>query len=498
MSCEKIDQLNMSLHALDHAMAILGADEATNMPSGGGESRAFSLSHLAAMHHEKASAPHIADWIDVAENENLTPDQRLGLAEFSRLYHQRTCLPADFVRQKTAATLACEQMWRTARPREDWKSLEPLLDRVINISRQEAHMRAEATGLAPYDALIDQYDPGSTMAEINPVFSRLKTFLKTFLPRAIASQQERHAKHPLKSLTGTFPVEKQRALGLSCMKQMGFDFTHGRLDVSHHPFCGGVPTDIRMTTRYDTDSFLQGLMGTLHETGHALYEQGLPRTNTHWPHNLARGMAMHESQSLFVEMQVVRSREFWEWAMPQVATHLGDHVFDGWSVTDVLDLVNRVERGFIRVEADEVTYPLHVIMRYEMEQDLISGDLDVAGIPDVWAQKMQEYLDLDTSNNLSDGPMQDVHWPAGLFGYFPSYTLGALMAAQQWVAMEKHIPDAREQISQGNFEPVNHWRHENIWSRASHASTSQILTDATGEPLNPDHFIAHLEKRYVG
>ncbi|HHS82826.1 MAG TPA: carboxypeptidase M32, partial [Devosia sp.] len=467
MSFEKLDQLNRKLHAIGHAMAILGADEAIHMPPGGGKGRADSLSSLAAMQHEMASTPRIADWIEKAQGENLTADQKIGLEEFSRLFRQRTCLPPDLVRRKTATAMACEQLWRQARPEGDWKSLQPLLQDVIELAREEAGLRAAATGLAPYDALIDQYDPGSTMAEIDPVFSRLKSFLTSFLPRALEAQKKRHADQPLKPLKGPFPVEKQRALGLAAMEQLGFDFTHGRLDISHHPFCGGVPTDVRMTTRYDTDSFIQGLMGTLHETGHALYEQGLPRQQAHWPHNLARGMAMHESQSLFVEMQIVRSRPFWQWALPLLARQLGSSAFEGWSVEDMLAHVNVIERGYIRVDADEVTYPLHVILRYELEQDLIDARLDARDLPEAWNAKMEEYLGLNTLDKVADGPMQDVHWPAGLFGYFPSYTLGALMAAQQWHAMERKIPDATDRISRGDFATINDWRRENIWSRAS-------------------------------
>ncbi len=496
MSFEKLDTLNHTLHALTHAMAILGADESTNMPTGGGEARAEALSTLAAMEHEKASAPEIADWIDTAQNQDLSVDQAAGLAEFKRLYQQRTCLPAEFVGRKTKSAMMCEQAWRGLRARGDWNSLAPLLSEVIDFAREEAQMRADATGLAPYDALIDQYDPGSRMAEIDPIFAQVKSFLKSFLPEALETQKQRHGKRPLKPLNGPFPIEKQRALGHAAMQQVGFDFSHGRLDTSHHPFCGGVPTDIRMTTRYQTDTFLPGLMGILHETGHAQYEQGLPRASAHWPHNLARGMGIHESQSLFVEMQINRSPMFWKWAMPQVDKHLGTHVFEGWEIEDVLAHVNLIEAGFIRVDADEVTYPLHVIMRYEMEQDLISGAMQVKDIPEAWNAKIQDYLDLSTRDNMPDGPMQDVHWPAGLFGYFPSYTLGAMMAAQQWAALVKEIPDAPEQIETGDYSAINAWRSKNIWQQGSRLSTPDLMKSATGEALNPDYFIAHLKKRY--
>jgi carboxypeptidase Taq len=282
------------------------------------------------------------------------------------------------------------------------------------------------------------------------------------------------------------------------MAALGFDFTHGRLDVSHHPFCGGVPDDVRMTTRYRTGEFLSALMGVMHETGHALYEQGLPKEWSHWSVGAARGMAVHESQSLFVERQIGGNPAFWDWALPEVHQHLGKDAVAGWNPEDVLAHVQKVERSYIRVDADEATYPLHIILRFELERDLLAGRLNAADIPEAWHTKMVEYLGLKTIDNPADGPMQDVHWAAGLFGYFPSYTLGAMLAAQQWHAIESVIPDVTEQMRQGHFEPLNAWRRENIWQEASNWPTPDLITRATGEPLNPAHFMAHLKARYLG
>lgn len=497
MSFEKLDELNLKLNGFDHALAILGADEAISMPEGGGEQRAEAVSMLAGLRHETASAPEIADFIDAAETESLTDDQKLGLAEFKRLYTNLICLPSEFVRRQSAANMRCEQLWRNLRPKGDWTSFAAALEGVVEMAREEAQLRADATGLAPYDAMMEQYDPGNRAADITPVFERLKTELKALLPEVLEAQEKRLRDHPLKTPQGPFPVANQRALGLSVMEPVGFDFHHGRLDTSHHPFCGGVATDVRMTTRYSEDGFLNSLLGVLHETGHAIYNQGLPRENAHWPHNHERGMGVHESQSLFVEMQIARSPEFWQWARPLVDEHIGPDALDGWSDTDILNFVNLVEPGYIRVDADEVTYPLHVIMRYEIEQALISGDMQVKDIPEVWNARMTEYLGLSTLNDMTNGPMQDVHWSAGLFGYFPSYTLGAMMAAQQWAAMERALPDARAGIAKGDFSAVNAWRRDNIWSQGARWSTPELMTRATGEPLNPDYFIAHLKKRYL-
>jgi carboxypeptidase Taq len=281
------------------------------------------------------------------------------------------------------------------------------------------------------------------------------------------------------------------------MRVVGFDFTHGRLDTSHHPFCGGVPSDVRMTTRYTTDEFLSSLMGILHETGHGLYEQGLPGTWSHWPSGKARGMSMHESQSLFVEKQIARSAEFWDFALPLVREHLGPSAIDGWDLDDALAHVHRIEPGLIRVDADEATYPLHVILRFEIEQDLVSGRLAPRDVPEAWDEKMRSYLGLSTIDNPADGPMQDVHWPSGAIGYFPSYTVGALIAAQLWAALERDHPAVREEIRRGEFAAVKAWLYENIWSKASLLPSGQIIRNATGEALDPRHFEAHLQRRYL-
>ncbi len=492
MSFARLDERGRKLEALEHALAILGADEATQMAVGGGEKRAEAMAALAGMHHRQATAPEIGDRNAAAETDAHNEEQQTAVREFRRHYTNLTCLPAEFVERQTATRMRSEQLWRSLRAKNDWAGYLPALEGVIALVREEAAMRAEKLGLDPYDALMEQYDPGHRAAAIAPVFAELKAFLVDFVPQALAAQEKRLAASPLKPLSGTYPIDRQRELGLAMMAAIGFDLTHGSLSVSHHPFCGGVPTDVRITTRYKTSDFLSALMGVLHETGHALYEQNLPAAWAHWPVGKARGMAMHESQSLFVEKQVGRNPAFWDWALPMVEKHLGE----SWSKADILPHVHFVERGLIRVDADEVTYPLHVILRFEMEQELVAGRLDAADIPEAWDAKMRAYLGLATIDNAADGPMQDVHWPAGAFGYFPSYTLGAMMAAQQWAALAKAHPTAEEDMAAGRFEAINAWRRQNIWSQASRASTPEILERATGEKLNARHFMDHLQQRY--
>jgi len=493
----KLDALSRRLEAIEHAQSMLGVDEAVMMPVGGGEKRAEAMATLAGLYHEMATAPQVGDWLADAEAEPLDEMQALALGEFRRVYTNMTCLSSEFVSRQVNARIRSEQLWRELRPTGDWKTFLPAFEGVVATAREESQLRADVLGLAPYDAMMEQYDPGNRATDIDPVFAGLKAFLKDFVPEALAHQEDKLARRPLKPLNAPFPIDRQKALGLVMMEAIGFDFDHGRLDVSHHPFCGGVPTDIRMTTRYTEAEFLTSLMGTLHETGHGLYEQNLPQEWTHWPVGRARGMAIHESQSLFVEKQIARSPEFWEWAMPHVRETLGEEAVAGWELEDVLAHVHLIERGLIRVDADEATYPLHVILRYEIEKDLIEGRLAARDVPEAWDAKMREYLGLSTIDNMKDGPMQDVHWPSGALGYFPSYTLGAIIAAQLWAAIERDHPSARDDMRHGRFVALNDWRRDRIWREASRYSTPDLLKRATGEPLSARHFEEHLRRRYL-
>jgi carboxypeptidase Taq len=494
---DKLAELGRKLEAVEHAQSILGVDEQVMMPVGGGEKRAEAMSVLAGMYHEMATAPEIADWLAAAEEEPLDDMQRAAIREQARMYTNMTCLTSEFVQRQVIARMRSEQLWRELRPKNDWATFLPAFESVVALAREESEMRAKALGLEPYDAMMEQFDPGNRAADITPVFERLKVFLKDFIPDAIAHQDRKRAARPLKPLNAPFAVERQKALGLAVMEALGFDFEHGRLDVSTHPFCGGVPTDVRMTTRYTEQEFLSSLMGIIHETGHGLYEQNLPKEWGHFAVGKARGMAIHESQSLFVEKQIGRSPEFWEWAMPLVRQHLGPESIAGWDIEDLLAHVHEVKTGLIRVDADEATYPLHVILRYDIEKGLIEGTIQPKDVPAEWHDRMSAWLGLDTRDNYKDGPMQDVHWPGGAFGYFPSYTLGAMIAAQLWASLEKDHPSARDDMRHGRFVDINNWRRDRIWSQASRWSTPELLVKATGEKLNGKYFEEHLRRRYL-
>ncbi|NIF22017.1 carboxypeptidase M32 [Candidatus Pantoea multigeneris] len=474
-----------------HLGAIAGWDMHTMMAPGGSQARGEALAELSVLQHELLTDSKLGQWLEAAAQEDLNDIERANLNEMKRAWQQATLLPASLVEAKSIAGSRCEHAWRQQRPANDWQGFAANLKDVVRLSREEAQLRAEANGTSRYDALLDLFEPGMTSAKLDITFGELKSWLPDLLQRVVAKQSQ----HPLVQPQGPFAIGAQRDLGLSIMKTLGFDFQHGRLDVSAHPFCGGVPEDVRITTRYKDDHFLSAMMGVIHETGHARYEQNLPKTWRGQPVALARSTAVHESQSLFMEMQLGRSREFLQFILPQVTTLLGAQ--PALEAENFIRLTQQVKPGFIRVDADELSYPAHVILRYEIERALIEGEIEVEDIPALWDEKMQQSLGLDTRGNYRDGPMQDIHWTDGAFGYFPTYTLGAIYAAQLFQSVELAIPQLRDLLVQGELGAVFDWLQQNIWQHGSRFPTDQLLRNATGNTLDTSCFRRHLERRYL-
>jgi carboxypeptidase Taq len=370
--------------------------------------------------------------------------------------------------------------------------VKPALQAVLNLVREAAQAKAARLNRSPYDALLDEYEPGGSSAEIDPVFDDLAAFLPGFRERVLQHQDRRPS--PM-ALEGPFSIDKQRELGQRIMAAMGFDFSHGRLDTSLHPFCGGVPDDVRITTRYDEGDFAKSLMGVIHETGHALYERGLPPDWRHQPVGQARGMSIHESQSLLMEMQACRSPHFIEFMAPLAREAFG---VDGpaWNADNIHRAYIRVKPDYIRVDADEVTYPAHVILRYRLEKALIAGDMTLDDLPSAWNAGMRELLGI-TPPTDREGCLQDIHWYDGAWGYFPTYTLGAMTAAQLFEAACKAHPEIPASIRRGDFSLLLDWLRRNVHGHGSRLSARELLTQATGRPLDPAVFKRHLETRYL-
>lgn len=489
----KLQQQFKRLSRIQHAAAICGWDQAAMMPEGGNNARGEALAELSVISHQLLTAPELDDWFEEAHEEITDALDIANLATMKRAWQHATLLPQDLVEATSIANSRCEHAWRQQRKNNDWQGYNTNLKEVVRLAREQAGYFAEHAGLNRYDALMDIYEPGMSSNKVDNLFGEIKTWLPGLIDEAEEKQKTRQVITP----QGPFPTEQQRQLGLNIMGLLGFDFQHGRLDTSTHPFCGGVPEDVRITTRYDEQNFMSALLGVIHETGHARYEQNLPRTLAGLPVGQARSMGVHESQSLFFEMQLARSLPFTRLIAPRIAEAFQRQQDPAFSADNLYQLNTRVKRGFIRVDADEVTYPAHVILRYEIERELIEGGIDTEHIPDLWNEKMESLLGLSTAGKNDIGCMQDIHWAGGAFGYFPSYTLGAMYAAQLFNAAQQHLPGLEEKIGNGDLGGLFEWLNKAIWSKASTLSTDELMRQATGEALNSHYFKQHLQQRYL-
>ena len=480
------------LGLVNEAVAMLHWDTAAMMPDGAAGARAEQLAELKVIAHDILTDPHLLDLLDDAGRDGLDDWQHANLAEMRRLWLHATAVPGDLVAAYSRACSECEMAWRKARPANDFAAIQPRLQRVLDLTREVAAAKAVKLGVSPYEALLDQFEPGGQIAEIDRLFDHLAPQLPALIEGALAVQAAHQ--QPLRP-RGPFPVEAQRQAARQLMTRLGFEFDHGRLDQSLHPFCGGTADDVRITTRYDEADFARALMGVLHETGHALYERGLPAAWRRQPVGEPRGMSIHESQSLLIEMQVCRSREFLEFAAPILRERFGGRGPE-WEAANLYRLGTRVARSLIRVDADEVTYPAHVILRYRLERALISAELDLADLPDAWSEGMERLLAV-TPPDDRDGCLQDIHWYDGALGYFPSYTLGAMAAAQLMAAARRDIAGLDTALGKGDLSPLLHWLGTKLHSQGSRLEFNELLIHATGKPLDPADFEAHLAARYL-
>lgn len=491
MSYQQLTQHFQTMHRLGHFVALGHWDSSAMMPSGGAQARNHALTELNGVLHKMSTDPRLTEWISAAKAESLGELEQRNLELIERTCKGQNCLSSELVEALSIATMDCEHAWRTQRPNNDWQGFKANFAPVVKLTRQMAAQRGEAFAMAPYDALLDSFEPDLQRTSIEQIFTDLKQWLPATIEQVTAKQAQESVIWP----EGPFAIDKQKQLAHTVMEAMGFDFDGGRVDESVHPFCGGVSEDVRLTTRYDENDFITGLLGIIHETGHACYEQNLPRSPEGQPINDALGMAMHEAQSLSFEMQIARTPEFCEWLAPILVDTFGPQ--PAFASDNLYKLMTRVTPGKIRVDADEVTYPMHVILRYEIEVALMDGEIEIDDIPMLWQQKMQDYLGIDVSGDYRDGCLQDTHWTAGGFGYFPTYTLGAMTAAQLIETLRQRQPDAIEAIRLGDFTGVYGFLQQHVWQAGSQQNSDALLRQVTGEPLNPEFFRQHLLRRYL-
>lgn len=473
---------------LGSVQALLGWDEQVNLPSGSAALRAEQSALLAEIAHEAATRPEIGEWIAVLQDqhEQLDPGQQAVLRDAARDYRRATGLPPAFVARKSKAQSAGFHAWLKAREDGDFNSFAPHLVTQLELAQEEASL-LEAPDA--YDYWLDQFDPGLTRSTVERLFTPLQKELKA-LVESIDASGIRISTEALKG----FPVEDQEAFLHEVVEAMGFDRRHGRIDRSVHPFCGGHPLDVRMTTRYAADNPLDSLSSVMHECGHALYEQGLPREHHGTALGEAAGMAVHESQSRLWENQVGRSRAFWKAWEPAYRSRFSTQL-QTVSSEELYRMVNRVAVSPIRVDADEVTYNLHIMLRFELEKRFFDGSLDPRDLPEAWNEASRRILGYSPKNH-GEGCLQDVHWSEGLFGYFPSYTVGNLIAAQLWQTLRSDLPKLDEQIAQRNLSPLLQWLREQVHQLAGLHRTEELVRTVTGEPISHRPLMEYLHTRY--
>lgn len=490
----KLEKYFAKLSNLNNLLSIISWDYATFMPSRAAPSRQAEITELSSIIHKMSNSSEIKDLIDNASNEaaNLNEWQQANLREAKKDYDQAVSISEELNQKYTSASNKCEFNWRNARANNDYDGLKPFLKEVINLTREVAASKADYFKMSAYDALINIYQPGSNSKSTKSVYE----ILKAQLPEILQNITEKQSRETIIPLAEKVNVFKQKAIGKRVMEIMGFDFEMGRLDESTHPFCGGTSSDVRMTTRYDENDFISGLMGVIHETGHGLYEMNLPASYKNQPVGKARGVAFHESQSLIMEMQAARSKEFTEFLAKLLKDEF-DFKGEEYSAENLFKIVTIVKPGFIRVDADEVTYPLHVILRFELEEALINGDLNIDDLPGAWNDKMRKYLNI-TPSNYAQGCLQDIHWPSGSIGYFPSYTDGAIIASQLMKKACSNSKLIKENLRQGDFSELNQFLNKNLRNFGSLKTSSDLLMSATGHSeIQPEIFLGYLKEKYL-
>lgn len=477
---------------LGSCAAVLGWDEQTYLPTGGAEHRANQLALLAGLTHERATDPSIGELLSALEaNSELDPESAEGalVREARRDFDRKTQLPRRLVEELSRVCTLSQQAWVDARRRQDFSAFQPWLEQVVRLKREEA--TTLATDGDAYDALLDDYEPGATSAAIEEAFESLRAELVSLL------NEIRGGKHKPRPelLARNYPVAAQQAFGRRAAEMIGFDFERGRLDEAAHPFCSGIgPGDCRLTTRYAENLFPQAFFGTLHEAGHGLYEQGLPVDRYGTPLGEACSLGIHESQSRMWENLVGRSRAYWQ-AMFPAAREMFPGALRDVEMDAFWGAINDVRPSFIRVEADEVTYNLHIMLRFELERQLIGEKLAPADLPDAWNDAFERDFGL-RPDNPADGCLQDIHWSAGLIGYFPTYSLGNMYASQFFRQAERDLGDLEAQFARGEFMPLKDWLVENIHRHGRRYQPAELVERVTGSVPSPEPLVAHLRTKY--
>lgn len=490
---ENLVRWSKEIALIENVIELLEWDQRCYMPSGAYKHRAEQISFLAAEKHRRLRDERVEEWIERADEAFSDRDphgpERANLREWKRWSLRARKVPVELAEQIARVTSEAEKVWEHAKQTNNWKDFEPYVKQIFSLKLLEA----EALGYdnEPYDAMLDAFEPGLTARDFEGMVKILLPALRNLLDSVFESS----VKIDSSCLYRHFPIPVQEKFGHFVAKKLGYDFNAGRLDVTAHPFTVSIgPQDVRITTRYSENDFSLGFFAIVHETGHALYDQGLDRNHVGTPAGMAISLGIHESQSRFWENIVARSHAFWKFWYPSLLQHFP--ILTDISPETFWKAVNRVKRSCIRIQADELTYSFHIIIRYEIERNLFKGDLETSDLPEYWNEKMKEYLGVKPKT-FSEGVLQDIHWSGGLIGYFPTYLLGNIYAAQFLSKMEKDLGGNIDEIIQGGlFGIILGWLRENIHKKGRCFTAEELIEDVTGSKTDPSFFIQYLKSRF--
>jgi len=459
------------------------------MPEGGTPARSKQRSALSSLSHELLTSDEMAELLDELEAEELDPEREAVVREVRRKHDRAAKVPQELVEEISEASSEAMPVWKEAREEDDFETFAPTLEKLVELKREYAeHIDPDRD---PYEVLFEEYEPYLGVETAEQVLQRLRDELVPL----VEAVRESTVDLATDTFSGEFDTDVQEELARDVLDTLGYDWDHGRLDTAPHPFSTGNQFDARVTTRFNEADPLGALMSTIHEFGHATYTLGLPREEYGTPLGESRDMTVHESQSRLWENHVGRSKAFWERFLPKVQDRFPEQLGDA-SVADVYEAANEVyEDNLIRVEADELTYHMHIVVRFEIERDLIRGELDVEDVPEVWNDKYEEYLGVRPDSD-AEGCLQDIHWSHSDFGYFPTYSLGSVLAAQLFDSAEDEIENLDEKIAAGEFEPLHDWLTENVHRHGSRYTTDELVRQATGEDYTADYFLDYVKSKY--
>lgn len=487
MSWHDLQTVMYRVSDIGAAAAVLSWDQETYMPKGAVQARSEQLATLTGLAHHYMTNDDAQRAVEAFAGyaDSLSERQRRVGRTFIKDFDRANKLPAELLVEQARTASLGQDAWKNARQQNNFMLFKPLLERMVQLKREEALCLTPTEH--PYDALLDVYEPGLTVSALIPVFKRLKDGTMNLLGK-IAPHQSRMSDEVLYR---TFPIDKQLSLAQNIIHSLGFSDSTGRVDLSAHPFCTSFAnTDVRLTTRVRDNDLRSCLFGLIHEAGHGMYEQGVSSDLSRTPSGQGASMGIHESQSLFWENIIARSEVFWDWAFPLLREEFPAQMADQ-DVSAFYKAVNSIKPSLNRVESDELTYNLHIILRFEFEKSLIEGSMNVSDIPEAWNASMKNLLGVDVPND-AEGCLQDVHWSIGLMGYFPSYTLGKLYAAMFWNQMRKDIADVERKIADGNFSEILSWLRFNIHDHGRTEVPQEIVQRVCGRPLTEMDFLEYV------